>query len=485
MRNKLVLWATNAQDERVLVTMELRIESNEVVVRTYQESVVTDEVYQTMMDKWRADQPMDLPEVASEETRDLTMTDPLLPDTLKVERGDLIQRAQTEWHYMVLSARLSQTYQSELAEIEDRIDRAERFENDLWNNLKAFWERIQSQLRDRTLLREHADELRNRTNAQFAKLKELRSKLDDEFRLRSRENSDRFQELLTDIEKRIEEGQHLNQVFNDLRELQQQFRSTKFTKEHRNKIWDRLDKAFKEVKLKRFGSAKQGDGSPLERTKRRYEGLLKAIEKMERSIQRDENDLKFENRRIASTDGQLEAQIRQAKIQMIVKRIESKQEKLEEMLKTKSQLENRMEKQRKREEQLAEKQRIREAEEEAKRKIAEQIQSSAEQLSDEEAEKLQKAAQEMGLEGSQPNSENGQPAKQKSQPAEQSSTLIGAAAGILSESLVDVVDTIRAVAEVVGDHIEDQVDKIKDQIEDQIEEVKDQLEGNKEESEEE
>lgn len=454
MRNKLVLWATNAQDERELVTMELQVKENVVLIHTYSESAITDEVYQAMMDKWRNNQPMELPEALSEESRDLTMTDPLLPEHLKVERDDLIQRAQTEWHYIVLSSRLSQTYHSELEEIEDRIDKAERFESDLWENLKSFWDRIQSQLRDRTLLREHGDELRTRTNAQFAKLKQLRNKLDEEFRHRSREHMEQFQEMLANVEKRIEEGLHLNQVFNDLREIQQKFRATKFTKEHRNKVWDRLDKAFKEVKLKRFGTAKQGDGSPLERTKRRYDGLLKAIEKMERSIHRDENDLNFENRRIASTDGQLEAQIRQAKIQMIVKRIESKQEKLTEMMKTKLQLENRMEKQRKREEQQAEKQRIREAEAAAKRKIAEQIQSTAEQLSEEEAEKLAKAAQEIAEKPSKQ-----QPSKEKAEQPTVEQT-VETVTTLLSESMVDVVDTIRAVVGVMSDRISAEVTQL-------------------------
>ncbi len=477
MKTKLVLWGANAQDERVLIALELLAEENKVKIMTFPESVATEEFSQKMMQEWRNGTPMEMPEDRTEEIRELTVTEGLLPDELKVERGDLIQRAQTEWHFVVLSSKLNQAYQTELDEIKEKIDKLESFDKNTWDSLKGFWNKVQGQVRDRNLFREHANSLRDNTNALFAQLKELRAKLDEDFQKKSKANVERFSDLLEGVEKKIGEGLSLQPIFDELKDLQRKFREADFTRDHRSKVWQRLDKAFKVVKERRFGAAGD-DRSPLERLKRRYDGLLAAIEKMERSIQRDRDDLDFQNRKIATTDGQLEAQIRQAKIKMIEERIRSKEEKLGEMQSTKSELEKRMESQAQKDAKREERQRLEDAKKAAQEKIKADIKRKAEErVGDEKIEKAADALSATAEDEAEAPVEEAPAAEEEPKKGE---SMLQAVAATIGESLEDMTDTVKAVAEVVSDKIEDKVEDVKEKMEEVKEKIEDAVEDLKE-----
>lgn len=444
MKTKLVLWGTDAAEQKVLIAICLRALENKVDIWTFPENIVTEEFGKKLMDEWRNGQDLDFPEGNSHQDRALTISEGLLPDDLKVSRGDLVQRAQTEWHFVVLSAKLNQAYQAEYAELKEKVEQLSSYDSPTWESLKIFWNKVQGQVRDKNLFREHADTLRDGTNALFSKMKELRSTLDEEFNALSKDHFEQFNQTLEGIEKRISEGMNLTVIFEELKNIQKDFKDTRFNKEHRSKIWQKIDDAFKSVKQKRFGNNAFNESTPTDRVKRRYDGLMNAIEKMERSIHRDKDDLAFQTRKIENSEGQLEAQIRQAKIKMVEERVNSKSEKLADMLKTKAELEAKMEnlkaKAAKREEMEA-------AKEAAKEKIASKMKTAETSRSAEEDEKLKKAADAI---------------KDKKEKSDDS--LLGAISTTMSETLEDVVDTIKAVAEVVGDKIEETVEEIKEDM---------------------
>jgi len=462
MKTKLVLWGTNAQDEKILIGMELLVESSSVNIYTFPESTATEEFSKLMMNEWRDGKAVEFPAGHTVEERPLSVSSRLLPDGLKVEREDVVVRAQTEWHFIVLSAKLNEAYQSELEDLKDRIAKLSKYESGVWEELKSFWEKVQGQVRERNLFRDHADQLREKTNSLFSDLKQLRSKMDDEFKKHSEENWKTFMEHLEKIEDKISKDQRLQSIFDELKGIQRQFRSTKFTKEHRAKIWDRLDKAFKTVKEKRFGpGAANQDHSPLDRLKRRFEGLLSAIEKMERSIKRDEDDFSFQKRKIERSDGQLEAQIRQAKIKMIEERINSKRIKLDEMLKTKVELEGRMASLKKKEEERAAKAKAEAAKKEAQNKIANEIKQATQASYKEQSEQLEKAAAALTDKKTEPKAKEA-PEKEKGE------SILKAAGATLGEAFKDVVDTVKAVAEVLEDHLEDAVENAVEDVKERM-----------------
>ncbi len=443
MKTKLVLWGKNEQDERVLIASELITNANQVKTLVFKEPIANEELSKVLMDEWRDDKEVELPQEKEELTKELSMTESMLPEGLTAERDDLVQRAQTEWHFVVLSAKLHNSYHSELEDLKERVNNLSSFDKQIWEELKGFWNKVQAQVREKNLFWDHADMLRDQTNALFANLKRLRQKLDEEFEERSKGSFEDLQAQLDDIEKRISDGLRLQAIFEELKNLQRQFRNIKLTKEHREKIWERLDSSFKTVKEKRFGPDANKDRSPMERLRKRYEGLLAAIEKMGRSITRDEDELGFQEKKISRSEGQLEAQIRQAKVTMIEERIRSKKEKLSDMKRTQTELEQKM----KLQEQKEAKRKEREQLEEAKRKVQEEIKERIEQKSADLEEKVDAAQLEKAAADLKASKKKGPEASEKSKPKQDKLKTVDS--DLTKEGLHDVVATLGAIANAV------------------------------------
>lgn len=395
MRTKLVLWGTNANDERVLLALELLPENNEVNLHVFTEEQATDAFTKQLMDEWRVDKEVAFPDPHQIIKQPLTMTDSLLPEEFKVERGDIIQRAQSEWAFVVLSYKLQKTFQSELDSFQERINQAQEFSKPLWEELKGFWEKVQAQVKERNLFREHVTGLREHSNELFNQMKKLRQAADNQFRRASSEVARQFSEKLEALHAKIDEGKHLINAFEDLKKLQREYHDLQLTRDDRNKLWARMDAAFKLVKEKRFGNKPGGGaGDAYTRVERRFQGLMSALDKMQKSIDRDEKDLHFETRRAHDSDGQLEMQIRQAKINMITERVNSKKEKLADMVKTRDDLERRMASIKAKMAEEEEKKKVEEAKLAVKERIAREIEDTNKGL-EEVADKLEAAAQEI------------------------------------------------------------------------------------------
>ena len=437
MKNRIVFWGKNENSEKFLLALELLADEGKVNVISFPEALVSEEFNQTLTKEWRDGKTVDFPEGFTSTLVELTVTGSILPAGITAEKMDLVTRAQAEWNFSILSSRLFRSYQSELNEFKDKVERALNFDKNMWDELKSFWDRVQEQARDKSLFREHSEHLRQETNELFGKLKDLRGKLDEEFDRTSKTLYEDIVAKLGDIENKVREGIRLQPLFDELKDIQKKIREVKLNRDHRNKIWDKLDATFKVLKEKRFGPETADDNNPLVRIQKRYEGLMAAIDKMESSVGRDIEELNFQNGKVNTSFGQLEAQIRQAKVAMIEERVRSKKEKLTEMYATKTELDRKME-------QLQEKE---------KRKADEMLKEDAKKAAQE------KIANEIAAANA---------AREKVKGEKES--LFDAATSILGDSITDMVDTVKAVAEVVEDRIEDKIDEIKEIWKDKKEE---------------
>ena len=309
-----------------------------------------------------------------------------------------------------------------------RSDEGDDFDNGLWQSLRTFWDKVQEQSRERNLFRAHANTLRDTVNELFEEMKGVRKKVESEFSGVSIKIYEEITEKLAEIESRIEKGGNkMHIVFEDLKAIQAKYRTAKMTNEHRGKAYDRIDAAFKAAKEKRFG-AEANEGSVIERHTRRLQGLVEAMDRMKDSARRDESELDFQRKKVQATEGQLEAQIRQAKIKMVEERLSSKLERIADMEKTKADIERQIASVNDREDK---RQRIENAKANAKSEIAAITTKNT----------------------------NRPPAAAATENVPATQSVMDALTNVLGETFEDVVDTVKAVASVMADKAEDAMGK--------------------------
>jgi len=455
MKTKMVIWGSNEKDEKILLALELVHDDNKVKIYSFPAASVTEVFYNQMMNLWRNGGPVSFPDNHQIIERELSMTDNLLPADIRVERTDLIDRAKTEWHFVVLSAKLKESYNNEIQDFKDKIASLNHFDDAVWNDLKTFWSKVQNQVREKNLFREHADQLRDNTNELFTKLKSLRKSLNEEFSKISKSQADVFLDTLKNIEKKVNDGLGLHPIFNELKDLQTKFNNTDFTRSDRSHVWKKLDATFKLVKEKKFGKTGK-DNNAADRVNKRYTGLMSAIKKMENSIHRDKKDIEFQNNRIQTTEGQLEMQIRQAKLSMIQQRIQSKEDKLAEMLKTKETVEKKLE-QEKLKQKKKEAQQQAQAAKQAPKPVEKDQNQSKSQVISKETEQTKTGPGEAKANSSETKTSEiaSKLIKEKSD-----ESVLGALGNTIGEALEDTFDTIKAAAFVLTEKVEETVDDI-------------------------
>jgi len=448
MRTKLILWGKTENDEKVLVAIELVEEENKVKTYVFKEDDATEEFYNLLLNEWRFDKEIEFPSEYKTYEKTLTAAEDILPEGILVDKPDLISRAKSEWHFVVLSKKLYDLYKDELEDLKEKVNDLSEFSSDVWDDLKGFWSKVQTHVKEKNLFRNHVESLKNKTDELFQVLKQLRNKTDAEFREKSQQYFDEFNAKLDEIEEKIEKGLGLQPIFEELKVIQKNFKEISFDRDHRRKLWNRIDKEFKKVKEKRFGSA-SNDRSPLARLQRRLNGLMGAIEKMNASIERDKKELEANKNKIGNSDGQLEVELRKARLMMIEERITSKSEKFQDMLKTKEMLESRIQNELRKEE---ERKKYEEAKKEAEKRIKEKVKESSKLLQENE-EDLKKASDKI----------------KDTTTTKKDKKVISDKAGIID----DVKDKAEDLAEKAGEVF----DEVKDKAEDIIDEVKDKAEN--------
>jgi DNA repair exonuclease SbcCD ATPase subunit len=351
MKTKLVLWGQKGSEEnaeKVLIAVELNANANCVDTWIFSGEAASEELSDQLMNNWRKGEAVAFPEGLEQIRTELSASGSILPEGYSAaDKEDLVKRTQTEWLFIVLSTKLFQTYESELNTLQDKVEKMTKYSKEMWEELKTFQTKIQTQVQEQNLFREHTNILRERLNELFGSLKKLREVEDSAFETAANEVFQKMSNTLNQIDEAVEKNSgDWAKWFDKLKGLQVELKTAKLTREGRNEIWARIDKAFKEVKDRRFGgsSAQNSNSGNVEtRLQRRIEGLKEAIQKMDNSVSRDQKDYDFLFKKLNNSNAtQLEAQLSEVRAKMILERLESKKAKLADMNKTLADLESRL-----------------------------------------------------------------------------------------------------------------------------------------------
>ena len=331
MKETIVFWGTNQNDQKIMAVLKLRANDKKVDVWTFEKDKLEDEFVEKMFEDWESIDVKTFPEATTYEERDVTESE-LLPETIRADKTDLIIRAEQDWRFKVLSIRVAEMLKGEIAALEEQINAADEYDKDLWESAKSYNAKIIAHSNERTLGFDQINKLRSVLNGCFEKLKALMSKNNARYEEEANANKKMATEKINNIVSKAKENNRINDGFEELKKVQKHIKEIRLTRDGRKEIWDLLNQAFTEVK----GMRKSQSSNRLEA---RMAGLEKAINKMQQSVDMDKESVDFQNRKAGHINAtKLEMQLREAKIKMIESRIQSKQVKLDDMLATMAKL---------------------------------------------------------------------------------------------------------------------------------------------------
>ena len=327
MKDKIVFWGADEKDNDILVALRLRANDNRVDLWAFPKDKHNEAFFDKMFQNWNDLNPDEFEQPFTYIEQNMSQPS-LLPDNIRTKNADIIARTEKEWYVHILSMKLAEQLENEIGELQAGIDANNEYNQKLWDQTVMFWNRVGLHFQSRDLNRDQSNMLRDKINAIFDKLKVLRRTDNRQFDAENQKNTERVLEQIAEQLRFLEEGRREpNEVFDNLKRIQDEAKDICFTRDGRTEVRDTLNQAFEAVRAERQNSRNK-------RMDLRLKGLKDAIDKMTKSLEFDQKELEFQETRIGNTSGKLETQLREAQIQMLQNKIASKREKIDDMFKT-------------------------------------------------------------------------------------------------------------------------------------------------------
>jgi chromosome segregation ATPase len=327
-KNRFATKALNKNDEPIIATLELNVNSMNIEIKTFPIGTLTENNSDDFIRKFIAEEEIIFPESTLVENRSFT-EESLLPDHIKVDgKSGAIRQLQNEWSYLLLNTKLFEQFNTELDEIKLKASELKNFSSDLFDEAKSFWEKVLEYKKEREISQEKLSYFKEEINGVFDHLKILKESM-------LKEKDEISEKIKTEItsaldiinDKLDQQGAHFKTIMDELKELQTKLKGENVKREIKNVLFDNIQAAFEKLKSKKDDHFGAGNNS-------RVEGLTKVLDRMMHTLNLDIKDLDFNTKKLNSVNSKLELQLREAKINVLKDRIASKQEKVDDIQKT-------------------------------------------------------------------------------------------------------------------------------------------------------
>lgn len=325
---KYALKALNSQDEPLLVFLELDIDKLEVSVRHKDSKTMNDSDIDSQINAWNKREEINESDLS--ELQVVKFTDEsILPEDIKVDKNSFqLRQIQNEWSYAILNAKLFQQFNTELEILKQKAEEVKEYNHDLWQETKEFWEKLLDYKKENEITQDKLNYFKEEVNVIFEKLKLLKEQYilqkDEASNQALKEYSEKIDEIYENLKAK---DVHFNTQIEALKQLQHSLKEKDLKREVKNQLFNDFQKLFETIQSTRKQKFGANAGS-------RIEGLNKAKAKIQKSLDYDLRDLKYNQDKVAKANNKLEEQLREAKINVLNDRIESKKEKIADIQKT-------------------------------------------------------------------------------------------------------------------------------------------------------
>jgi uncharacterized coiled-coil DUF342 family protein len=336
IKNRFATWALNEKEEKILVTLELNTDNFNVDIQTVKGSDVNTELADTILKNWVDGADVSFPEETVKTSRSFT-DESILPENIKIEgKTGAIRQLQNEWSYLLLSTKLFSQFIIEMEELKRKASELKSYSSELFEEAKSFWEKVLEYRKEREISQDKLNGIKEEINQVFDHLKVLKENMIKEKDAVSGKVKSEILEAIEVVKKKMEgKDVHFKSLMDELKEIQNGLRTTDVKRDVKNLLFDEIQNCFEFIKTKR--DEVLGGG-----VKNRVDGLSQVAEKMRKSLEMDLKDIEFNRKKLSTCNTRLEEQLREAKINVLKDKIESKEAKLADIQATLDKLQQKM-----------------------------------------------------------------------------------------------------------------------------------------------